>query len=86
MESEKQVVMEDPSMSRSDEEPKEAIDHTDDQQDVPLAENNSLEQWNNPKINIYKYLSALFSFIIMGMNDAAPGVSHMESDDSRSLS
>lgn len=32
------------------------------------------EQWNNPKINIYRVLSANFSFIILGMNDAAYGV------------
>lgn len=35
----------------------------------------SLQRWNNPRINMYRYLSANFSFIIMGMNDAAYGVS-----------
>ncbi len=79
MESEKTIMTKDTSMFHSHEEPKEAIEHTADQQDIPLPENNSLEQWNNPRINIYKYFSALFSFIIMGMNDAAPGVSHMQS-------
>jgi hypothetical protein len=34
-----------------------------------------LEQWNSPRINLYRYLATLYSFIIMGMNDAAYGVS-----------
>jgi hypothetical protein len=34
-----------------------------------------LEQWNRPRINIYRYLATLYSFVIMGMNDAAYGVS-----------
>jgi hypothetical protein len=36
---------------------------------------NGLEQWNQPRINTYRYLSTLYAFIIMGMNDAAYGVS-----------
>ncbi|TVY47342.1 Bypass of stop codon protein [Lachnellula occidentalis] len=32
-----------------------------------------LEQWNRPRINIYRYLATLYSFVIMGMNDAAYG-------------
>lgn len=34
-----------------------------------------LEKWNRPRINIYRYLATLYSFVIMGMNDAAYGVS-----------
>lgn len=34
----------------------------------------SLQQWNSPNINKYRYLGANYSFIIMGMNDAAYGV------------
>lgn len=41
--------------------------------DNPVMETTH-EQWNNPKINIYRILSANFSFIILGMNDAAYGV------------
>ncbi|TVY16730.1 hypothetical protein LARI1_G004638 [Lachnellula arida] len=33
-----------------------------------------LEKWNRPRINIYRYLATLYSFVIMGMNDAAYGV------------
>ena len=33
-----------------------------------------LEQWNNPRINLYRYLATIYSFIILGMNDAAYGV------------
>ncbi|KAG9248032.1 major facilitator superfamily domain-containing protein [Calycina marina] len=32
-----------------------------------------LEKWNGSKTNVYRYLATLFSFIIMGMNDAAYG-------------
>lgn len=38
-----------------------------------------LERWNKPRINLYRYLAALYSFIIMGMNDAAYGVSSIQS-------
>lgn len=34
-----------------------------------------LEQWNKPRINIYRYLASLYTFVVMGMNDAAYGVS-----------
>ena len=36
-----------------------------------------LVQWNKPRINFYRYLAALYSFLTMGMNDAAYGVSRM---------
>ena len=39
------------------------------------APGESLEHWNRPRINIYRYLATLWSFILMGMNDAAIGVS-----------
>jgi hypothetical protein len=43
----------------------------------PESENDSpsQEQWNTPRINIYRYFATIYSFIIMGMNDAAYGVS-----------
>lgn len=34
----------------------------------------ALQQWNNPRINIWRYLAAVLGFIVMGMNDAAYGV------------
>ncbi|PQE15300.1 Major facilitator superfamily domain general substrate transporter protein [Rutstroemia sp. NJR-2017a BVV2] len=34
----------------------------------------TLERWNEPRINLYRYLSALYSFIVLGMNDAAYGI------------
>ena len=33
------------------------------------------EQWNHPRINVYRTLSAFWCFILMGANDAASGVS-----------
>jgi hypothetical protein len=32
-------------------------------------------RWNSSRTNVFRYLAALFSFIIMGMSDAASGVS-----------
>lgn len=36
-----------------------------------------LEHWNSPRININKYFATIYCFIIMGMNDAAYGVSRL---------
>jgi hypothetical protein len=41
----------------------------------PVTETPELEIWNKPRINMYRYLATLYTFIIMGMNDAAYGVS-----------
>jgi hypothetical protein len=42
--------------------------------DSPTPEIEKLEQWNKTKVDVYRFLAALYSFIIMGMNDAAYGV------------
>lgn len=34
----------------------------------------ALQRWNTPRINTFRYLSTLFSFVVMGMNDGAYGV------------
>ena len=53
-----------------------ATEDTMEQVDVsPSSPSPSLEQWNHPRPNMYRYFAALYSFIIMGMNDAASGVS-----------
>lgn len=49
---------------------KEQIDSPVDVDDEEI-----LERWNTPRINLYRFLAALYSFIIMGMNDGAYGVS-----------
>jgi hypothetical protein len=36
-----------------------------------------LEKWNEPRINMWRFFATLFSFIIMGMNDGAIGVSDL---------
>jgi hypothetical protein len=47
-----------------------------EQHDVSISTPSpALERWNEPRINKYRYLATLYSFIIMGMNDAAIGVS-----------
>jgi hypothetical protein len=48
---------------------------TKEQLDSPTPGIEKLEQWNKTKVNVYRYLAALYSFIIMGMNDAAYGAS-----------
>jgi hypothetical protein len=53
-----------------------ATEDTMEQIDVsPSMPSSSLEKWNEPRANMYRYFSALLSFITMGMNDAAAGVS-----------
>lgn len=49
---------------------KEHFSHTGPGREVHI-----LEQWNKPRINIYRYLTTLYTFVSMGMNDAAYGVS-----------
>jgi len=38
-----------------------------------------LERWNEPRSNLFRFLVTLYSFIIMGMNDGAVGVSALHS-------
>lgn len=48
---------------------------TGDEEAAPAAlPGKPLERWNETPINTFRYLTTLFSFIIMGMNDAATGV------------
>jgi len=49
---------------------KEVQDSTEETDD-----STRLERWNYPRVNMYRYLTTLFCFINMGMNDAAYGVS-----------
>jgi len=56
-------------------EPNQLIDSTKEQIQSPEPQPSDLEQWNKPRINTYRYLAAIYSFIVMGMNDAAYGVS-----------
>lgn len=39
----------------------------------------ALEKWNHPRINIYRSFSTFWSFLVMGANDAAYGVSAVSS-------
>jgi hypothetical protein len=41
----------------------------------PVTDAPGLEIWNRPRINMWRYFATLYTFIIMGMNDAAYGVS-----------
>jgi hypothetical protein len=56
-------------------EPIQLMDDSKEQVPSPDTGTTSREQWNKPMINTYRYLAAIYSFIVMGMNDAAYGVS-----------
>lgn len=47
----------------------------DEEAQMPLAGHEPLQRWNGSKTNTFRFLSALFTFIIIGMNDGAVGVS-----------
>jgi hypothetical protein len=49
----------------------EEVDHSVSDRDEPHQ-----ELWNEPRVNAYRYFASLFAFTIMGMNDAAYGVSN----------
>lgn len=38
-------------------------------------DSSTLERWNESRINVYRYFATLYCFMLMGMNDAATGVS-----------
>jgi hypothetical protein len=52
----------------------ETLEDTKEEVHDPIDDSNKLERWNHPRINMYRYLTTLFCFINMGMNDAAYGV------------
>lgn len=56
------------------EEPKQTFGGADVELESPVTEKTPQQKWNSPRVNIYRVLGANFSFIIMGMNDAAYGV------------
>jgi hypothetical protein len=67
----------DPSIS-VDYEMKQVFEDSKEQEDNPIDDEEILERWNTPKINLGRFLAALYSFIVMGMNDAAYGVSPIQ--------
>jgi hypothetical protein len=46
----------------------------EDELPVSNGTESSLEHWNNPKINTWRFLATLWSFWMMGANDGAFGV------------
>lgn len=41
----------------------------------PITATEQLQEWNYPRVNLWRTLAAFWGFIIMGANDAAVGVS-----------
>lgn len=44
----------------------------------PSTAVNSLQKWNSPRINMWRVFATFYSFIMLGLNDAAYGVSKVE--------
>lgn len=42
----------------------------------PVTAVEVVQRWNNPKVNIYRTFATFYTFVVMGANDAAYGVSH----------
>jgi hypothetical protein len=42
---------------------------------APSTAVSQVKQWNSPRINMWRVFATFYSFIILGMNDAAYGVS-----------
>ena len=59
----------DTDKTRESDDPVERLPSPTTQADEPL------ERWNAPRLNFYKTSAAFWSFIVMGANDAAYGVS-----------
>lgn len=38
------------------------------------ADEETVEKWNNPRINVYRFCAVSWSFVVIGMNDACIGV------------
>ena len=54
----------------------EALPHGQSDTSSPLGpEYPLLEKWNQPRVNIHRTFAAFWSFLVMGANDAAYGVS-----------
>jgi hypothetical protein len=61
----------------------QAVDDTEKSQSPPSDEEagnkpqqeSPLVRWNESPLTVYRFLTTLFSFIVMGMNDGAVGVS-----------
>ena len=67
------------SVEKSIQIPESGMDEKVGERDLenPASEPESQELWNRPRINFFRYLAAIYAFIIMGMNDAAYGVSFL---------
>jgi hypothetical protein len=50
------------------------VTKADDELPGPNAAGSSLEHWNKPRINLWRFLATLWSFWMMGANDGAFGV------------
>jgi hypothetical protein len=54
-----------------------AANTTDDEAPVPLTERErheaQLQKWNEPRVNLWRVLTTMWCFILMGMNDGAIG-------------
>lgn len=72
-----------PMMNREGQEPDLELPSSglqrDEQEAVIVA--HALEKWNDPAVNVYRLFATFWSFVIMGANDAAYGVSTASSPE-----
>ena len=45
-----------------------------EQSQSPERVTEALQQWNNPRINVWRFFATVLGFVVMGMNDGAIGV------------
>ena len=50
------------------------IEKPQDEPSLPSITVEVLQEWNNPRINMYRVFATFYSFFIFGMNDGAYGV------------
>jgi hypothetical protein len=63
------------ALPRSETEPGLETLSVESQQQTPAMVVHALEKWNEPSVNINRLFATFWSFVIMGANDAAYGVS-----------
>lgn len=47
---------------------------TDEDATAPPGQAQALQRWNESSVNIFRFFSTMYSFILMGMTDGAVGV------------
>ncbi len=70
------IANEDTALASIEGDSKQVREKIADQSDIsrPSPEREILQRWNEPRVNLYRYLAVLYSFVVLGMNDGVYGV------------